>query len=571
MILDTSKLDTDQLRCQVCIVGSGAAGIALALESGKEQLDVVLVAGGGYEQSDADRKLHEGTADPQGSHEPLEENRHRAFGGATKRWGGRLVPFDPIDFETRSFMPLSGWSISYGEVANRYPRAMTLCETVPDEFQQLSDSLQFDLPDTLGDGAIETTTRERWSMPTDFGVRYREALAGSHHIRVLLGYHAVDLRLSKELDRVESIPLASRGGKPLRAYADVFILATGGIENARLLLASRSQIASGVGNRYDLVGRCYMSHTAGTYGFVRLKSAKKQKPVFYRLAKDRHGVYSRRRFRLSDQAQRELKVANIIAFPLRSEIDDPSHGDAVLSFLYLREALSRSDRGGQLTWNLLAKHAGNCIFNHPLAWISVAKQVWLRSRKPRLPFVLPYNSRAQDALFFQGEQAPNLDSRLLLGHEVDEFGVPRIQARIRFAEIDFVTVTEFYRQLDHGLRSADLGFLEYDEPGLEQFLGRIMNRFNSFSHHLGTTRMSANPRSGVVDSDCKVHSISNLYVSGGSVFPTSGHANPTLTILALTLRLADHLVLRFRQPLAVNTGANLRPEIHTARSVTSRS
>jgi choline dehydrogenase-like flavoprotein len=552
MILDASKLDGGHLRCQVCIVGSGAAGITLALELGSQKLNVVLVTGGGYEQSEMDRKLHEGAADPRGSHEPLEENRHRAFGGATKRWGGRLVPFDAIDFENRSFLPLSGWPIQYTEISDRYPRAMTLCETVPDEFREYSDSTRFDLPDTLGDGAIETMTRERWSMPTDFGIRYREALAESDHIRVLMDYHCVDLRLSAELDRIDHIPLVTRRGSALQVAADVFVLATGGIENARLLLASRSQVATGVGNQCDLVGRCYMSHISGTYGFIRLRSTKRRKPPFYRLAKDRHGVYSRRRFRLSDHAQRDLQVANVIGFPMRSEIGDWRHRDAVLSFLYLREALSLDNPAQRPSWNMLARHASNCILNHPLAWWSVAKQLWLRSQQPRLPFVLPYNSRAQDALFFQAEHAPNPDSRLMLGGQVDEFGMPRVHVRVRFSEIDCRTVTEFYRQLNRELQTSDLGFLEYDEEKLEQYIGCITSRFNSFAHHLGTTRMSEDPKFGVVDPDCKVHSIRNLYVSGGSVFPTSGHANPTLTIIALSLRLADHLILRFREPLVAH-------------------
>jgi choline dehydrogenase-like flavoprotein len=555
MIVDTSKIDVEYLRCQVCIVGSGAAGITLALEVGNRKLDVVLVAGGGYEQTDSNRKLHQGAVDLDSSHEPLEENRHRAFGGATKRWGGRLVPFDPIDFEKRSFLSLSGWPIRYTEVANRYSRAMRLCETTPDEFRQLSDSSQFDLPNILGDGAIETTTRERWSMPTDFGVRYRKALVVSNYVRVLIDYHAVDVLLNEERKRISSIPVMSRNGRTLHVFADVFILATGGIENARLLLASRSQIVTGVGNQSDFVGRCYMSHIAGTYGFVRLKSAKSRKPSFYRLAKDRHGVYSRRRFRLSDQTQHNLGVSNIIGFPMRPEISDPSHGDAVLSFLYLREASSTGRGGGRPPLSTLLRHASNCLFNYPMAWLSLARQLWLRSQLPRLPFILPYNSRAQDALFFQAEQAPNRDSRLLLGRDVDEFGTPRIQARIRFLEIDCRTVTEFYWQLDRSLRSAGLGFLEYDRSGLTQYLERVTSRFNSFAHHLGTTRMSANSQSGVVDSDCKVHSVDNLYISGGSIFPTSGHANPTLTIIALALRLADHLVARFHQPLEANTGA----------------
>jgi choline dehydrogenase-like flavoprotein len=383
-------------------------------------------------------------------------------------------------------------------------------------------------------------------MPTDFGVRYRQALIGSDHIRVLIDYHVVDLRLNEELDRVDSISLVSRSGRPIQVVAAAIILAAGGIETARLLLASRSQITGGVGNESDLVGRCYMSHISGTYGTIRLRPVKRQKPSFYRLAKDQYGVYWRRRFRLSDQAQCNLQVGNVIGFPARPDISDPRHRDAVLSLMYLWDSSSRGNSRERSPWNVLTRHVGNVMFNHPLAWVSAAKQLRQRSQQPRLPFILPYRSQAQDALFFQAEHAPNPDSRLVLGAQVDEFGVPKIEARIRFSEIDHRTITAFYGQLDHGLRSSGLGYFEYDKAELEGYLEGIISRFNSMAHHLGTTRMSADRRSGVVDSDCRVYSVRNLYISGGSVFPTSGHANPTLTVVALALRLAEHIVRSFK-------------------------
>jgi choline dehydrogenase-like flavoprotein len=151
----------------------------------------------------------------------------------------------------------------------------------------------------------------------------------------------------------------------------------------------------------------------------------------------------------------------------------------------------------------------------------------------------------RDALYFQGEHAPNRESRLKLCDRADEFGMPRIEAQVRFLDIDFETVRVFYRQLDRGLRASRLGHLEYDEAELDAYLASSTANFDSRSHHVGTTRMSADPKSGVVDADCKVHGVGNLYLGGCSVFPTSGHANPTFTIVALALRLADHLADQF--------------------------
>jgi choline dehydrogenase-like flavoprotein len=294
-----------------------------------------------------------------------------------------------------------------------------------------------------------------------------------------------------------------------------------------------------------------MSHTAGTHGSLRLRGTRK--PRFYRLEKDRDGTYYRRRFRLTDRAQRERQVMNIIAFPCRPDPSDPCHRDAVLSALYLRDSLARSPGTTPPSWGLLGRHLANCVFNNPAAWVSTIRQMSLRSRRPRLPFVLPHDRVAQDAVYFQGEHAPNPASRLLLSDERDDFGVPRITPCVRFSDIDYRTVREFYTCLDQSLRAGQAGYLAYDEAGLQQHLDRLSTHFHSMAHHLGTTRMSANPESGVVDRNCRVHSVSNLYVSGSSVFPTSGHANPTLTILALALRLADHLVERCRGGLRVET------------------
>jgi choline dehydrogenase-like flavoprotein len=532
MILEPERLDRADLDAQVCIVGAGPVGISIALELARHDLDVLLVVGGGPRETPEDRCLNAGRIDPPGSHEPLEEGRCRGWGGTTRVWGGRLVVFDPIDFESRAYVPLSGWPVQYAQIARYFRRATELCDVAAHDYRVAADPI---VPGRLGE-SIETTSCERWSSPTDFGSSHGSSLFGMRNVRILMNYHAAELRLRDELDTVSHIRIVSRRGRPLNVRARLAVLAAGGLENARLLLTSRNQLPNGIGNETGMVGRCYMSHVSGTCGRLILEAACRKK--LYPLYREQDGTYYRRRFRLSDERQLELGVLNIIGFPLRPPIRDPHHHDAVLSLLFLEECM-RQRRLPPL--GTAGRHVANIVFNNPAAWASAVRQAWLRTRRPRLPFVVPYTRRAQEAFCFQSEHAPNRESRLLLSDELDELGMPRMTPQVRFSEIDFRTVRHFYREVDRSLRTHGLGALEYDSAELDRHLEALQERFNSAGHHIGTTRMSSRPELGVVDADCRVHSLKNLYVCGSSVFPTSGHANPTLTALALSLRLADHL------------------------------
>jgi choline dehydrogenase-like flavoprotein len=539
MFLSPSDLgEQTELTCEVCIIGSGAAGITLARELASRRIDTICVSGGSTRAQTADQDLYRGYIPNSSAHEPLETNRARAFGGSTTVWSGRLVPFDPIDFETRDFLPLSGWPISYQDVARYIPRAAALCESRQREYELKVESDSNDLPATLSHGIV-TNRCERWSMPTNFAERYSAELAQSDTVRVLIDQHCVDVVLDESHLRVQRVYVQSRGREPRRICARLFVLACGGLENARLLLASRRQMRRGIGNQDDMVGRCYMGHLLGTHGYLRLNG--RRLPNFYRLMKDEHGMYMRRRFWLAEETQRTKKMMNIIAFPFRPNPEDPRHGDAALSLLYLAEVLSTGH--SHVEFSTVARHLRNVMFTNPLAWATVAQQFWGRFKgSPRLPFLLPYRRKLLDAFYFQSEHAPNRESRVVLSDRVDEFGMPRLEPRIAFSEIDTTTIVQFYAILDRSLRELELGRIEYTESELRDYLSQIMQNYCSLAHHIGTTRMSANPRDGVVDSNCRVHGIENLYIAGSSVFATSGHANPTLTILALTLRLADCLV-----------------------------
>jgi choline dehydrogenase-like flavoprotein len=525
------------LACDVCIIGSGAAGITLSLELARRGVDTICVSGGDIKPLAQDQQLYQGVISSEASHEPLETYRIRALGGSTTAWGGRLVPFDSIDFERRSYVPLSGWPISFDEIERYFPRATRLCECPSSDFDLDLPGDAEDLSAMLG-RCIVTNRCERWSMPTDFGQKYAAQLRQCDKVRVLIGQHCSEIMLDESCERVHRIRVASRGRSNKWIYARIVVLACGGLENARLLLASRSQARNGIGNQNDMVGRCYMGHISGTHGRLRLERRRLQH--FYRLMTDEHGMYLRRRLWLSEETQRERQLMNIIAFPFRPSSDDPSHSDAVLSLLFLADTLS--NRRWDTSYYTILRHCRNVFLSSPLAWALAAQQFRRRfQRAPRVPFLLPYRRSNREALYFQSEHAPNPSSRVVLTSQLDEFGMPRLSPRIAFSEIDTTTVLEFYAILDRSLRHLKLGSVEYTEPELRECINQSMQCYDSHAHHIGTTRMAENPREGVVDANSRVHGIQNLYVAGSSVFPTSGHANPTLTLIALTLRLADFL------------------------------
>lgn len=137
------------------------------------------------------------------------------------------------------------------------------------------------------------------------------------------------------------------------------------------------------------------------------------------------------------------------------------------------------------------------------------------------------------------EQAPHPDSRVTLDGERDALGMPRVVLDWRLSPIDRHTIAFAFRRSVDGLTQAGLGQVTL-EPWIET-PDLDSGEFEGGYHHMGTTRMSDTPTSGVVDRHCRVHGVHNLYIAGPSVFPTSGCANPMLTIVALALRLAGHL------------------------------
>jgi choline dehydrogenase-like flavoprotein len=536
------------LWADVCIVGGGAAGISLALSLSGHGLKIILLEAGHAVEHAPTQALYAGEVADERLHSPPDKYRQRRMGGSTTIWGGRCVPFDAIDFETRSHVPHSGWPLSYSDLVPFYPDANTLAE---------AGRFSYDADEALGPGApplfprfdssvVRTNSLERFSCPTDFGKRYAKRLQVAPDVKVLLGANCTALRLEEGGRALDELDVATLGGKRFRVAARAAVLATGGLETARLLLASRDVAPNGVGNEHGVVGRYYMCHVAGNVGTLTLRGEPRDVRHGYELTNE--GVYCRRRLSIAPEEQRRHGLANTVARLHFPRITDPRHRNGVLSGLFLARRLisyeyaKRLNDGTAPTPSVYAKHLLNVVSDPFDTCAFLAHWIARRSLAERkFPSVILRNRSNRFSLEMHGEQAPRADSRVTLTDRTDALGMPQLRVDWRYGREDIESVNRTLQLIARELENSGAGRLEYDRGTLEEDL----MRFGAYGgHHIGTARMGTDPRTSVVNADCQVHSVRNLFVAGSAVFPTSSQANPTLTLIALSLRLGKHLSRR---------------------------
>jgi choline dehydrogenase-like flavoprotein len=552
MIEDARKFHAGAvLEADLCIVGGGSAAISVAMRYKDSGQAIIMVPGGGQNQTATGIDLYRGRVHPQGSHEPLEENRLRMWGGTTTVWGGRCVPFDQLDYQQRAWIPGSGWPISHQDVEPFMEPACRMCEAGAADFDARSvfPDTQAEILKGFDNDELASWPMERWSVPTDFCRRYRDDLDGASNIRVLMGANVVHVQLADDGRKVTHVNAACKPGKVFKVRARRFVLACGGLENARLLLAARDVKPAGIGNENDLVGRFYQSHRFGVCGQAVLNEP--DNGFIYDFERDAEGVYCRRRFWMTPEAQEQQRVGNVVGFFFRPVAGSSEHRNAMVSLVLLAKTLlGGASKGPRRLFEIvkaqrreLWSHACIVIKDGPGILGQIAAVARTRFfQKRRMPMILPPRKTNRFSLFYQAEHTPLWESRVLLDPaSVDLFGMPRLEARICFAETDHRTCATFVRLFKKRFEEAGLGTFELTVEEERLLDHPCSHGFNSNSHNIGTTRMSHHPENGVVDSDCRVHSVENLYVAGASVFPTSSHANPTLLIVALGLRLAEHL------------------------------
>lgn len=541
------------LHARVCIVGGGPAGISAALSLGQAGIETLLLEAGGLKTEDATQDCYAGSVSDPRLHAPLERYRQRRLGGSTTTWGGRCAPFDEIDFESRPQVPHSGWPLSWAALKPWYARANALCEA--GEFAyRATEAFPEELAPMMAGFRSEhfsTDTLERFSCPTDFGLRYRKVLREARTLRVLLHANVTGIGSDTDGKAVDRLSVATINGKRFEVRADCFVLASGGLEVARLLLASH------IGKPHDVVGRYYMCHLAGTIGTLRFDGPPRSVRHGYDVAAD--GTYCRRRLALGAAAQRAYRTGNFVARLHHPRIVDPAHRSGPLSLLYLARPfipweyarrLHDEDASGIGLW---LRHVRNVALDPWSTSRFLWHWLWRRTlARRKFPSVVVEPRAHVYSLDFHAEQQPNPLSRVCLGSARDAFGMPRLHIDWRYTRGDVETVERALALLATDIQRSGIGSFIYDPDGVETEI----RRYGAYGgHHIGTARMGEDPRSSVTDSDCRVHGLANLYVAGSAVFPTSSQANPTLTIVALALRLAEHLRARNAAPVRSITTA----------------
>lgn len=565
MIGDAEGIEESaQLHCGLCIVGGGAAGITLALQFLRGPISVILLESGRRKPDPASQALYEGEVADPALHPPTDRYRVRRFGGSTTLWGGRCMPLDPIDFRRRPWVPHSGWPFAPEELAPWYPQANRLCEAGAYDYSAATAVPGGMRPMIAGFAPEHFSTDgiERFSLPTDFAARYAHRLERSGAVRVLLGANATRLETGGDGARVEGVRVRTLAGRGFTVRADRVVLALGGLEVPRLLLASRGDAggdahADGIGNARGLVGRYYMCHMAGTSGRMRLAVPRSRVQNGYEVADD--GTYCRRRLHLLPAAQERHGVGNAVMRLHFPSIPDPAHGSGVLSGLYLARRLLpyeyrkrlEAEVGGGARHTLchLRNLARDPFSATGFAWAMLRKRKLAARKFPSVIVRPPGNVYALD---FHAEQEPNPSSRVTLTDGTDALGLPRLRVDWRHTEGDLRTA-----QIAFGLLADDLarwggGRLDWSP---ERLTADLLREGAYGGHHIGTARMAESPADGVVDPQGRVHGMHNLWVAGSAVFPTSGQANPTLTVVALALRLAAHLAAEASRPFAVQREA----------------
>jgi choline dehydrogenase-like flavoprotein len=539
-----------RLQADVCVVGSGPAGIALALTLSEQGHSVLLLESGHLQAHAPTQSLCEGEVADERLHSPPGKYRQRRLGGSTAIWGGRCMPFDPIDFETRSHIPHSGWPLSYEDLLPYYPRANALAEAgrfIYDAREALSPETGPMIAD-FDSSRVLTNGLERFSCPTHFGARYARRLELAPNIQVLLGANCTAVRLHADGRAVRELEVRTLAGTQFSVTPNTTVLAMGGLETARLLLASRDVVPQGVGNQQDVVGRYYMCHIAGNVGTLTVHGPTSNVRHGYEISPE--GIYCRRRLSVAAQEQKRLGLANAVARLHFPRITDPAHQSGVLSGLFLARKLISYEYGKRLndgtatSAGMYTRHVLN-VLTDPIDTAAFLAH-WLTKRSlagRKFPSVILRNRTNRFSLEIHGEQVPQAHSRVTLTDTPDALGMPRLKVDWRYSQADIDSVRRSLDVMVEEFALSGKARLDYNRHTLEDDLVR----FGAYGgHHIGTTRMGHDVKTSVVNADCQVHSVHNLFVAGSAVFPTSSQANPTLTLIAMSLRLGDTLSRRLR-------------------------
>jgi choline dehydrogenase-like flavoprotein len=563
MFVDARTIpDGETVEADVCVVGAGAAGITLARQFDGLPFRVALLESGDIKPDDATQALYAGenTGLP---YYPLEAARLRLFGGTTNHWGGTCRPFSAIDFEARDWIPNSGWPIGKADIGPYYAQAQKVCRLSSDawELEAWAARDRF-APLLIGGRAVSRVAQVLPVAERSFGKHYRDDVDRAKNVLAYLNDNVTAIETNDEATLVTGVRVACLSGNRFQVKARLFILAAGGIENARVLLLSNARQAGGLGNGHGTVGRFFMEHPRFEAGVI-VPADRRLEFGFYQphpVGKARLKGY----LGLSEETIRAEKLADVQVnmIPVYSAAYRDSHKAAEVSSL---KYLVHSFRARELPDDFgahLANVVGDLLTGEdhflPAAPLPLPKPLTLRKilgasseeRERLLPELLGDIAFVANEELFSNtpvdhvrlstriDPVPNPDSRVTLGDTHDALGLPRVRLHWQLSPLDKYSVGRTLEIIGAELGRAGLGRLQLNVDDDDT---AWPDDTRGGWHHMGTTRMSDDPRRGVVDRNCQVHGIANLFVAGSSVFPTAGSGTPTLMLVALALRLGEHV------------------------------
>lgn len=541
MFIDFRQFPRDEvITADLCIIGAGAAGITVAQALADSGLDICLFETGGLEPELQRARL--ARSDQQGGDYSTALCRLRYFGGSTNHWGGYNVPLDDIDFARRDWVAHSGWPIDRAALEPWYQQANRLLGAGAFEYSRAQlQAADWPYPD-LDLQLLDDIYWRLSPQPTEFAGGYRDRFEQAQNIHVFLYATVTELHADADARTVVAATVRDITGNRARVTARRFVIAAGALESSRLLLASNDVTPAGLGNASGNVGRYFMMHPHIDIGAVfNVPSEVTRLFATYRSK----GIEIVPGIGPSVASQREHRILN--SSVMLQRLPNPDSGYAAM--IKLQDELKRLYFG----WKIGVDDLEAEVDIKALAWAaltdidSVIAGLWQRSQDESFT-----GETADDAanIYVQSEQAPNPDSRITLTTTTDALGTPQMKIDCRVLPIDKQTLRVMGELIGRELGMRNGGRVQLVDWLLDPDVSWDSQIWGG-CHHMGTTRMSASPADGVVNADCRVHSLDNTYIASSSVFTTSGHANPTITIVALALRLAEHL--RTTPPAATAT------------------
>jgi choline dehydrogenase-like flavoprotein len=529
LLYDLEKCDAiERSHFDVCIIGAGAAGLVLATKLAQLGIRTLLLEAGGrrYEARTQDLYIGESIGLP---YDGLYDGRFRVLGGTTTQWGGQILEPDDFIFQNRPWIPGSGWPFPKSELIPYYRRALKVegLSKSPSDADEIWNALDLPKP-TFGDELISTFSQ--WCPVTNFATIHRDVIHNHPSLITYLHANACDFILGDDRHTVIGVRCRTLRGQETQFTASAFVMCMGAIEICRFLLQPMKDEIVTPWNSQKLVGRHYQDHVSCIAADI---TGTCSDSYFDYVAVS--GYRFQPKIKLSIKEQERLRTLDVCGFVLFFTGEDD---DMTLAYETYRWIKTR--RFHRLNARRMAHFAANL---HKLAWHKVPYSRSLRfgARSAKRTIKLCVNC----------EQLPLSEGRITLSSEKDALGLFRAKVSWHYSEHELHSIRSYVEVLSQAFLRNGLGRLD-PYVGLFGRGGETAPAFHGIFHHIGGTRMSLSDKTGVVDSNLRLYGTRNVYVCSSSVFPSAGFVNPTHTVIALALRLADHLRSRAGESSSAN-------------------